>query len=406
VNRKSRYNIKIDFDKSNKSFIFDKNTKTKYLDFFGQYVTLALGYNNKIFKSKEFINDMMKVSKQKIVNNEILSDESKNFDKIFSNFTSKNIFEYFHYFCTGSLAVEAAIKTAMDYKKIVNPQIISFKGSFHGINGYGGIITDRFEPVNQRLKGFPGNYWKQFNNSIYEYNNNKKFYDEEKLNQTIDNIEKTLIKKKTCCILIEPIQATYGDHYFPMLFFKKIRTLCNKYDVPLIFDEIQTGFYATGKTWYYEHTNITPDILIFGKKTQLSGIMVKKKFNNIFKKPIRLEVTWDADIVDMVRCKYIIEAYKKDNVIQNVKSTSKLFLKKLNNIKDILNIRNSGLLFAIDLRNIKIRDKFVDSLTKYGLLCNPTKNNTVRFRPFLSVNNQEIDLASNIIEKASMDAHK
>ena len=406
MNRKSRYNIKIDFDKSKKSFIYDKNSKSQYLDFFGQYATLALGYNNKIFKSKKFINDMMRVSKQKIVNNEILSDESKNFDKIFSNFTSKNIFEYFHYCCTGSLAVEAAIKTAIDYKKIINPQIISFKGSFHGINGYGGIITDRFEPVNQRLKGFPGNYWRQFSNPIYEYNNNKKFYDEEKLNQTINNIEKTLIKKNTCCILIEPIQATYGDRYFPMLFFKKIRTLCNKYDVPLIFDEIQTGFCATGKKWYYEHTNITPDIVIFGKKTQLSGIMVKKKFNNIFKKPIRLEVTWDADIVDMVRCRYIIEAYKKDKIIQNVKNASKLFFENLNNVKDILNIRNSGLLFAIDFRNIKIRDKFVNSLTKNGLLCNPTRNNTVRFRPPLSVNKQEINLASNIIEKASADAHR
>ena len=101
-------------------------------------------------------------------------------------------------------------------------------------------------------------------------------------------------------------------------FFEGIRRISSNYNIPLIFDEVQTGFGATGKKWYFENLNIVPDILVFGKKTQLSGIMVNKNFGNIFEKPIRLEVTWDADLIDMVRCKYVIRAYKKYNILKNV----------------------------------------------------------------------------------------
>ena len=171
MNRKSRFKIKIDFEKSKGSYIFDKSRKKNYLDFFGQYASLAIGYNHPILHSKKFVEEIKRVSKQKIVNNEILAEETKIFDNLFRNFTSNNKFHYFHYCCTGSLALESAIKTAIDYKKIINPRIVSFKGSFHGINSYGGIISDRFGGVAERLNGFPGGYWELFDNPIFEYEN-------------------------------------------------------------------------------------------------------------------------------------------------------------------------------------------------------------------------------------------
>ena len=118
MNRKSRYNLKIDFSKSKNSYLFDKNSNNFYLDFFGQYATLAIGYNDPIFKTEEFHYEMSRVSKQKIVNNEILSDETKEFDYYFKKYTSLNCFDYYHYCCTGSLAIESAIKTSIDYKNV------------------------------------------------------------------------------------------------------------------------------------------------------------------------------------------------------------------------------------------------------------------------------------------------
>ncbi len=403
MNRKSRYNIRIDFEKSHNSFIFDKNSNKDILDFFGQYATLSLGYSHPIYENKAFHDDIKRISHQKIVNNEIASDEAISFDKEFKSFTSMDKFHYYHYACTGALAIEAAIKTALDYKNNKYKKIISFKGSFHGINGYGGLVTDRFEPVNQRLDGFLGSNWKRYYNpTVLTSSRNGNQNTIKKVHEVLREIKNDIISEGDIGgILIEPIQCTYGDHYFTDDFFEGIREIATEHDIPLIFDEVQTGFGATGKTWYFENLNIVPDILVFGKKTQLSGIMVNKNFGNIFNKPIRLEVTWDADLIDMVRCKYVIKAYKEYKILQNVIDRSNQLIKGLKKIENIQNIRNAGLLVAFDFQNNSLRDKFVDELFKNNMIVNPTKDKSIRLRPPLSVNTNEIDTAIDRLEQAS-----
>lgn len=402
MNRSSIFNKKIDFSKSYGSYLYDKNTKNKYLDFFGQYSTLAIGYNHRIFKSEKYLNEIKNIAHQKITNCEIFSDESSQFDKLFKEFTSVGIFSHYHYSCTGALAIEAAIKTAMDYKGSDKKRIISFKKSFHGINGYGGIFTDRFGPVKQRLENFPGSYWDQIDNPVIRYKNGEKIVNETLVENVLRQVEKIINQEKNvCAILVEPIQCTYGDYYFPISFFQGIRNLSSEYDIPLIFDEIQVGFGGTGKLWYFQHLPVEPDILVFGKKAQLSGIAVKEKFNKIFKKSIRLEVTWDADIVDMIRCKYIINAYREFDVLNNVKNMALLFENGLNNINNIKNIRHCGLLFAFDFDNKRNRDSFVQNMLKNKMLCNPTGDKTIRFRPNLCVTSDEINHALEILNKSS-----
>ena len=310
MNLSSVFKIKIDFKKSKGSYIFDLNRKKYFLDLFGQYSTLAIGYNHKIFKSTKYINEIKKISHQKITNCEISSNESINFQKNFKKKMSNGHFDFFHFCCTGALAIEAAIKTAIDHSK-GKKKIITFKKSFHGINGYGGIFTDRFYPVSERLNGFPGGYFKPVDGPYFLNEQINQTNIEKKNKQCLDNIEIQLKKKNVAGVLIEPIMSTAGDYYYPKSFFKGLALLCEKYLVPLIFDEIQTGFYTSGKKWYYEYLDIIPDIVVFGKKSQLSGIMVKKKFSKIFNKPIRLEVTWDADLIDMVRCNYIMKVLEK-----------------------------------------------------------------------------------------------
>ena len=402
MNRKSRYNIKIDFENSKGSYIFDKNTKKSFLDFFGQYATLALGYNHPVFKDHNYFDEIKKTSHQKIVNNEIASDEAVEFDNMFKKFSSFNDFHFFHYACTGALAIEAAIKTAMDYKQNSCQRVLSFKGSFHGINGYGGIVTDRFDPVSKRLDGFPGSYWEHCEMptifSSDRVSDNRLFSRVEKV---LEDIKNTIVyEKNICCILVEPIQCTNGDLYFTDQFFLGIREIASEFDIPLIFDEVQTGFGATGKVWYYQNLPIIPDIVVFGKKTQLSGIMVNQKFSKIFKKPIRLEVTWDADLIDMIRCKYVIKAFKNYNILENVMERSVQLIDGLKNITNIKNLRNAGLLVAFDFDNQILRDKFINELYNNNMIVNPTKDLSVRLRPPLSVNTLEIDNSINIIKNA------
>ena len=402
MNRSSQFGIKIDFSKSNSSYLYDKITDKPYLDFFGMYATLAIGYNHPVFSSDEYKEELLRISGTKITNCEILSDESSEFNKEFIEYTSNGVYTHFHYSCTGALAIEAAIKTTMDYKGIPNPRVISFKSSFHGINGYGGIVTDRFEPVNQRLKGFLGSWWEPLDNPVIEYENGTAVANEKKVSRVLQQIEDIIVRdKNVCCILVEPIQCTFGDRYFPESFFLGLRGLANRHDIPLIFDEIQVGFGGTGRVWYFQHLPIVPDIVVFGKKTQLSGIMVKEKFAKIFQKAIRLEVTWDADLMDMVRCKHVIKAYKEYNVLKNVRKMSERLVSGLKEIDGLVNIRNAGLLVAFDFVEKTKRDEFMKLLVNDGMICNPTLDHTIRLRPNLCVTVAEVDDALKIMAEAA-----
>jgi L-lysine 6-transaminase len=401
--RKTQYGIKIDFEKSHGSYLHDKITNKEYLDFFGMYATLALGYNHPIFNSEDFKNRMLRIASCKIVNNEILSDEAQSFDKTFTDYVSLDgKFSHFHYSCTGALAIEAAVKTAIDYKGFVNPKIISFKESFHGINGYGGGFTARIGGAGERLKGFPGPFsWPQFKNPIMTYEKGVLKSNNEDVISILNKVEDfiKLENSQISGILLEPIQCTFGDKYFSETFFIGLRKIADKYDIPLIFDEIQVGFGGTGKIWYFEHLPIEPDIVVFGKKVQLAGIMVKEKFTKVFSKPIRLEVTWDSNIVDMLRGEFIVKAYKEYNILDNVNAMSIRLRKGLEETKNLINIRNTGLLFAFDFESENLRNKFVNQLFINKMLCNKSANKTVRFRPNLSVSSYEVDKALEIIKK-------
>jgi len=402
MNRSSIFSRKLDFKKSHGSYLVDKNNGQAYLDFFGQYSTLAIGYNHPIFKTAEYLNEINRVAHQKITNCEMLSDESAEFDEKFRAFTSSNLFKYYHYSCTGALAIEAAIKSAMDYKGPNCHRVISFKGSFHGINSYGGILTDRFDPVSNRLNGFPGPYWEPMDNPVIQYNNGQEYLASQAVPKVLKNIEGVLNGGNgICAILVEPIQCTFGDRYFPESFFIGVRELADRFDIPLIFDEIQIGFGGTGKLWYFEHLPVAPDILVFGKKTQLSGIAVQEKFGKIFKNSIRLEVTWDADLMDMVRCKYIMKVYQESNVLENVNNMGVSLKNGLLKIPGIKNVRNCGLIIAFDFEGKSQRDNFVRGVIENNMLCNPTGEKTIRLRPNLCVTEEEIEHALSIIQKAS-----
>ncbi len=400
ISRSSIFGIKIDFEKSKGSMLYDKITNREFIDFFGMYATVALGYNHPIFSTEEFQKSILNVAKCKITNCEMLSDEAENFNKLFTDYVSiGGKFTHFHYSCTGALAIEAALKTAFDYKGLPNPTVITFKESFHGINGYGGFLTTRQGPVGTRLNGFPGPFWTQLDNPVITYNNGIPEKNLDRVESTLSDLEQIINTENSnvAAILVEPIQCTFGDKYFSNEFFQGLRKIADTYNIPLIFDEVQIGFGGTGKLWYFEHLGIEPDILVFGKKVQVAGIMVKEKFTKIFQTPVRLEVTWDADIVDMVRSSFVIEAYQKFDILKNVNIMSSLLIEGLKKTKNLRNIRSTGLIIAFDFDNEEKRNDFWKKLFDKGLICNKSLDKTIRLRPNLNVNEEEIHKALAII---------
>jgi L-lysine 6-transaminase len=387
--RNSKFNININFKKSHGSHLYDNRTKREYLDFFGMYASLPLGYNHEVFKESLYVEQMKEACHLKINNCEFVSDETLEFDKIFSSFCNKANYVNFHYTCTGALAVESAIKTCIHHTDYREPLVLSFTNSFHGINSYGGFITDRFKPADKKLSGFPEPFSLKIPAS------------------ELDNFSLYSDVKPTC-VVVEPIQCSAGDIHHSLEFFKKLRKFCDNLEVPLIFDEIQTGFGGTGKLWYYEWLGITPDIVIYGKKTQLSGIMVNEKYSKIFinGESTRLEVTWDADLLDMIRCKQIIKAYKKFNVLENVEKMGSFLLSSLSELPYLQNTRGKGLIIAFDLKTASERDLFVDQVYKNGMIVNKTGSKSIRIRPNLCLTKQEAKKAISILNKSLQEIYE
>ncbi len=399
MNNSSINKIKIDFDKSHGSYIFDLNTNKEYLDMMGMYSTLAVGYNNlDVFKDLDN-NFLLNLFRNKITNCEINSELLQEFISVFHKYLDLNGSFPLSYFCpTGALAIEAAIKTALRFKSISRPRILSFKGSFHGVYGYGGILTDRFDSVAPRLKDFPGGYFNLIN----------PYYDEIKsghLNATsfeksIQVLKEEFIKDSSlAAVIVEPIQCTFGDQYIDLNYLKVIRSLCDEFNVPLIFDEIQTGFYTSGKRWYSEVLNIYPDIIVFGKKLQVAGILISNKCNKIFEIPSTLEATWDSTLIDMYRSKIIIEQVANNNTEELIMANSKFIENELCNYSGVLNFRSCGYLISFDLIDNPNRNQFVQILKLNGVLCNPTREKTVRFRPQLLASKNDVDKLVSEIKK-------
>ena len=376
---KSVFPIKIDFQKSTGSFIHDKNTDEKYLDLFSMYSSLALGYNHPVF-NEDYNKIISRISHLRTCNNLFESDELLEFLTEFKPYAfSENI----HFTCTGALAVESAIKSAMEYKKVQNPMVLSLSDSFHGISSWG-LITDRFHPISDRLRYVPDNNWKNL-----PFEQIEKYFLEEDLTNLV-------------AFVLEPIRCTVGDKYVPHQQIRRIQQLCHDNDICFIADEVQTGFGVTGDMWYLNKLDITPDILIFGKKSQICGIIVSDKYSEAHKSSSKkLAVTFDGDLIDAVRGRFILRAYENDDLLNNAKNLSEIFRSYFE--KRVMNYRSSGLLIAFDFETSVLRDKFVAAAYKYNLLCNPTGVSSVRIRPNMAISKTEVDRAFEIFDLALMD---
>jgi L-lysine 6-transaminase len=370
---KSVFDITIDFEKSHGSFVYDKKLNVEYLDLFSMYSSLPLGYNHAIFDD-EYKEKISNISYLRTCNNLFKSDELSDFLIAFEDHVfSSNI----HFTCTGALAVESALKSAMEYKKVKNPMVLSLDDSFHGISSWGGFITDRFEPVGERLKFCPENNWRNL-----AFDDVEKYFAEEDLSNLV-------------AFVLEPIRCTYGDKYVPKEQIFRIQELCRANDVCFIVDEVQTGFGVTGQMWYMDHLQITPDILIFGKKSQICGIVLSDKYSEAHDSPSKkLSVTFDGDLIDAVRGLYVMRAYEKFGLLSNANTQSDIFRSFFES--KVLNYRSSGLLIAFDFESSDQRNNFISSAYHNKLLCNPTGKSSVRLRPNMAISTEEVERALDI----------
>jgi len=373
----SVFDITIDFSKSSGSFLFDRKTNKQFLDLFSMFSSLPLGYNHSIF-DESFDHKIRPIAHLKMCNNLFHSNELQEFSERFAKISFHN---NLHLCSTGALAVESAIKCGYEYQKDVSAIVLGVKNSFHGINSWGFVTDSEISSVKDRVVNYPKNNWEL-----------------PTLDALIDRLES--ITEKISCVIIEPIQCTAGDIYLNVEKLKKIQKLCNKNEICFIVDEIQTGFGVTGEMWYSNVIGLEPDIVIFGKKSQISGIMTNDKYAEAIKSKYRkLEVTFDGDLLDAIRCEYILKAIENLSLLDNVQDKSKIL--KYEFSESFKNYRSCGHLIAFDFASKNKRDSFVSHAYSNKLLLNPTGEKSIRMRPNLAFSLNELDRLVTTVHKVN-----
>ncbi len=306
--------LSIDFAKSHGSYLHDEFSGQRYLDLFSGYASLPLGYNHPIFDASFYL-EVQQVAALRMTNNVMSSAPLRAF---LQEFVPHLPSDKVHFTCTGALAVEAAIKTAMTHAhqhRAIEPsqmQVLCLRDSFHGVNAWG-FATDRVGVTAKRMEDYPDAGWLHLS-----------------IDEALAFLSHSSAAQRTVALLIEPIQATNGDIHLPKASLQALVQTAKAQGICVIVDEIQTGFGVTGTMWYSQQLGIAADILVFGKKAQVCGIAVAEAFASIFSSPYqKLDVTFDGDLIDMIRARYVLKAYRRDGLLENTANIAAFFQQAL-----------------------------------------------------------------------------
>jgi L-lysine 6-transaminase len=413
----------MDLEKSHGVWVYDKLHNRELLDFFGCYATIPLGYNHpKMTEDENFLKHLLRAAIINPTNADIYTEEYAHFMQVFERVAIPSYLKYAFFIAGGALAVENALKVAMDwkvqknfqkgYRREVGTKVIHFEEAFHGRSGYTMSLTNT-DPA--KIRYFAKFDWPRIVNPKLRFPiTDEEIARVEKVEAlAIAQIKQAFVEHRDdiCAIIIEPIQSEGGDNHFRPEFMKALRQLADENDVMLIYDEVQTGVGVTGRFWAHEHfgPEAQPDIISFGKKMQVCGILVGPKVDevptNVFRVPSRINSTWGGNLADMVRAAQILTIIEEDHIVEHAAQVGSYLQQRLEELQGlypdlISNVRGRGLMVGFDLPTKELRDKLVqDALDKENLLLLRAGECSIRSRSALTITEAEIDEGISRLER-------
>ena len=284
--------IILDLAKSHGSYLYDSLRGREVLDLFTCFSTAPLGYNHPRLSTPGFREKILPTALNKPSNSDFYTTQFAEFVKAFSNTVPSSLRHHLFFIEGGALAVENALKAAFDWKTRKNlkagrsergSKIIHFSEAFHGRSGYTLSLTNTSDP--RKTEYFPKFEWPRVTNPAIQFPQT-----EESLavllaaeKRSLSEIRQALVdhSHEIAGLIIEPIQGEGGDNHFRSEFLQELRVLADDNEFLLIFDEVQTGFGTTGSWWCFEQLDVVPDILAFGKKSQVCGICAGSRIDEI-----------------------------------------------------------------------------------------------------------------------------
>jgi L-lysine 6-transaminase len=414
------FDLVLDLRKSHGPYLVDARNGKEYLDFFTFFASNPVGMNHPKMNTPEFIEKIGRVALHKPSCSDIYTTEMAEFVETFFRVAVPSYFKYSFFIEGGALAVENALKVAFDWKVRKNfaggytgergQKVIHFLHAFHGRSGYTMSLTNT-DPTKTDL--YPKFAWPRVINPAVTYPlegaNLERTIALEK--EAIGQIRQAFAENRDdiACVIVEPIQGEGGDNHFRSEFLQQLREICDQNEALLIFDEVQTGVGLTGTMWAHQGLGVRPDIMVFGKKSQVCGILVTDRVddveNNVFHKSSRINSTWGGNLVDMVRFTRYLQIIEEDDLIGNAKRSGEHLLMRLEELardypKTVSNPRGTGLMCAMTIATSEERDKILKECYADGLMILGCGTSSIRFRPALNITIEQLDQGMEIIRRA------
>ena len=230
----------------------------------------------------------------------------------------------------------------------------------------------------------------------------------------LESLEEKLKDKNVCAFMVEPIQGEAGVVVPDEGYLSGVRKLCSKYNVLFIADEVQTGIARTGKMLATDHEDARPDILILGKALSggvlpVSAVLADDEIMMCIK-PGEHGSTYGGNPLACAVAKAALEVIKDENLEDNALKMGELFRGRLENLKEksdlVTLIRGKGLLNAMVINDTEDSSTAWDiciAMKDNGLIAKPTHGNIIRFAPPLVINEDEINMSCDIIQKSIIE---
>nr|ADC36054.1 4-aminobutyrate transaminase [uncultured bacterium 213] len=212
--------------------------------------------------------------------------------------------------------------------------------------------------------------------------------------------------RRVAAVLVEPIQGEGGVRLASARFMRKLRLLTRIYDVPLVFDEVQTGWGMTGRLWAHELFDLPcpPDVVTWAKKAQNGVLFVSEELATFFQEEKKFNTTWEGDSVGMVRLLAMLDKLDLDQVRRTgERARSGLDALARDHREIVKNVRGCGVMLGFDVMRADWCDALLDRAFRRGLILLTAGERTVRFYPRYDAEPSSIDEALSLLRLAIED---
>ena len=408
------YDFVLDLGASTGMWLHDALSQRRFLDMFSFFSSAPLGINpSELVDDPDFMSRLAAGAVNKPANPDVYTVEYAQFVEAFARVLGDPALPHLFFVDGGALAVENAVKAAFDWKAQrlagAGPAgeedlaVLHLEGAFHGRSGYTMSLTNT-DPAKTAL--FPKFQWPRIPAPAARF----PLAGHEAANAAAEQRSLDAAKAafehadgRIACFIAEPIQGEGGDNHLRPEFLIAMQALCHEHDALFVLDEVQTGGGITGTPWTYQQLGLEPDLVAFGKKTQVCGVMGGRRIDevpgNVFRVSSRISSTWGGNLADMIRATRIFEVIERDQIFAAAARRGAYLLAGIEELArahpDLLdNPRGRGLMCAVDLPSRAVRDDVVRRMyADECVLVLPCGDRGLRFRPPMTITEAHIDLA-------------